>query len=87
MGRRPHHQIVEDTATSPECNPILHVLASFPRTRLRADVGLEVKLLPQRVAEHKRQVEGWDIHVTTTECGIVTPPRTNCRHDQATDNS
>lgn len=31
LGRR-HHQIVEDKAVSLDCNPILRVPASFPRT-------------------------------------------------------
>lgn len=61
MGCRPHHEIVKDTAAaSPECNPILHVLALYskdetgPRAEWvsgaeRADVGLEVKLAAARM--------------------------------------
>ena len=32
MVGRPRRQIVEDKVASPECNLILHVLASCPRT-------------------------------------------------------
>ena len=39
MAGRPHHQIVEDKTASPECNPILHVLALFPRTGARGRAG------------------------------------------------
>lgn len=68
---RPRRQIVEDKAASPECNPILHVPVSFPRTRGLwggESVGscsfLEVRL--QHVSADRRRGAALDCEVTVT---------------------
>lgn len=50
-------------------------LLYFQGRRLRAEraaVGLEVRLLPERISTNRRQAEGWGSHVTRTEWEIMT---------------